>query len=55
MQTTLIKTALSLAKDAGLRVHGVTFDGTATNLGCNVMGSMIKLKVVLNLKGGPIM
>lgn len=53
MQTTLVKTALSLslAKDVGLRVHGVTFDGTATNLGCNVIGKYDQIKSSFEFEG----
>lgn len=51
MQTTLIKTALSLSKDAGLRVHGVTFDGTATNLGCNMVGKYDQIKSSFEFEG----
>lgn len=50
IQETLIRSAVQLAADAGLKVRGITFDGTATNfatvqaLGCQTRGDLNDLK-----------
>ncbi|KAI5716664.1 hypothetical protein M8J76_010347 [Diaphorina citri] len=50
VQASLIKLTVHLSKQAGLKVHGVTFDGTSTNiatlnsLGCNFYGQFDELK-----------
>lgn len=50
IQASLIKSSFHLSKQVGLRVHGVTFDGTSTNLatlnslGCKFYGDCNELK-----------
>ncbi|KAI5706041.1 hypothetical protein M8J75_004328 [Diaphorina citri] len=49
VQSSLIKSTIHLSKQAGLKLHGVTFDGTSTNLatlnslGCNFYGNLDNL------------
>lgn len=58
LQCTLIKSALELSQQAGLKVHGITFDGTSTNfatlnsLGCNLHSNVsnINTQFTLNSK-----
>lgn len=56
LQKTLIESAIQLSNQAGLRVHGITFDGTSTNLatfnsfGCNFHGQLtdVNSKFIFN-------
>lgn len=57
IQAGLIKTAIAMAYKSGLKVWGVTYDGTSTNLstisqlGCKLGGSYAEIVEWFNVPG----
>lgn len=57
VQASLIKSTIHLSKQAGLKIHGITFDGTLTNfatlnsLGCNFYGDICEMKSNFSFNG----